>query len=197
LLFCLFHLVGADRLKETFAAIKRNAVIGRLAKEEQHWFEDAQLHLREAKSFDGLWNAACFIADKMGFERLALSQNMDGTTNSTLVWRRSSQGVTPREIITISIPLRNGSPEASVWIEAGLRADDSLETAGRRVMLFGRLVDEWMQANLFDLAGDPAAAQFGIAPEGPRFATESPPRSEVPDQRADLQPRPRGEGEAG
>ena len=197
LLFCLFQLVGAARLKETFTAIKRNSVIARLAKEERQWFEDAQLHLHEAKSFNGLWNAACSIADKMGFERLALSQSMDATTNRTLVWRRSSQGATPREIITISVPLRNGSPEASVWIEAGLRADDSLETAGRRVMLFGRLVDEWMEANLFDMAGDPAAAQFGTAPEGPGFARGSPPRSEVPDQRADLRPRPSAGGEAG
>lgn len=167
MLLVLFHFVGASRLQETLAAIKRNAAIAKQAKEERYWFEDAQLRLREAKSFDGLWTAACAMAEKMDFERLALSQNVDATRTQTSVWRRSSQGVASCEIITVSIPLRNGNPEASVWIEAGLHVGDSLEAAGRRVMLFGRLVDEWMAANFFGVVGESAARPSDAAKETP------------------------------
>jgi UDP-N-acetylmuramyl pentapeptide phosphotransferase/UDP-N-acetylglucosamine-1-phosphate transferase len=156
LLLMLFHFVGGARLKETLAALKRNAAIARQVKEEKHCFEDAQLRLREVRSFEGLWQAACDIAEKMGFERLALSQNLDETAAHTSVWRRTAEALSPHEIITVSVPIRNGSPEASVWIEAGLRVDGSLETAGRRLMLFGRLLDEWMTANLMGVAITPS-----------------------------------------
>lgn len=155
LLLMLFYFVGGARLKETLAALKRNAAIARQVKEEKHCFEDAQLRLREVRSFDGLWQAACDIAEKMGFERLALSQNLDETAAHTSVWRRTAEALSPNEIITVSVPIRNGTPEASVWIEAGLRVDGSLETAGRRLMLFGRLLDEWMAANLMGVAITP------------------------------------------
>jgi UDP-N-acetylmuramyl pentapeptide phosphotransferase/UDP-N-acetylglucosamine-1-phosphate transferase len=155
LLLMLFYFVGGARLKETLAALKRNAAIARQVKEEKHCFEDAQLRLREVRSFEGLWQAACDIAEKMGFERLALSQNLDETAAHTSVWRRTAEALSPNEIITVSVPIRNGTPEASVWIEAGLRVDGSLETAGRRLMLFGRLLDEWMAANLMGVAITP------------------------------------------
>lgn len=191
LLLLLFHFAGAARLKETLAALRRNSAIARQAKEERHCFEDAQLRLREAKSTEGLWQAACDIAETMGFERLAFSENLDDKTTRTSVWRRSSKQLSPREVITVSIPVRNGSPEASIWIEAGLRVDGSMETVGRRVMLFGRLVDEWMAANMLGVVGQQPVPQRPGAPEDPPLASDMPRGSEARGPQGDVQPRAR------
>ena len=189
LLLMLFHFVGGSRLRETLAALKRNAAIARQVKEEKHCFEDAQLRMREARSFEGLWHAACDVAEKMGFERLALSQTLDETAAHTSVWRRTSEALSPHEIITISVPIRNGLPDASVWIEAGLRVDGSLETAGRRLMLFGRLLDEWMAANLMGVAGQFAVPPGATASENRGSAGDVLRGGEAHRPQGDVQPR--------
>lgn len=139
-LLVLFHSAGSTRLGETLAATKRNLRIKRYARLDGSHFEHAQLAMREAGTFDDWWNVICKLAEAMGFERITLLlQDREGI-HYHRSWQRTSDGMPPAEVVNVRIPLRG------IWgglarIEGTLRAD-TYEAAGRRVMLFGRLIDE-------------------------------------------------------
>jgi UDP-N-acetylmuramyl pentapeptide phosphotransferase/UDP-N-acetylglucosamine-1-phosphate transferase len=149
-LLLLFHCVGASRLRETLGVLKRHAATARELKEEKGHFEDAQLRFREADSIDAWWAAACHLADTMQFERLAMTHLEDEAASSTYVWQRSAEPISPREVVMMTLPVRNGLPVASIQLELGIRVGSTLETVGRRVMLFTRLLDECMSAHMLD-----------------------------------------------
>jgi hypothetical protein len=86
----------------------------------------------------------------MQFERLAMTHLEDEAASSTYVWQRSAEPISPREVVMMTLPVRNGLPVASIQLELGIRVGSTLETVGRRVMLFTRLLDECMSAHMLD-----------------------------------------------
>jgi len=149
LLVLMFRAVGSVRLREALAAVRRNLAIAREAKEARHEFEDAELRLREAGSFDTWWQAVCAAANDMGFTRLAVSlANRDGVRED-LTWHRDGRDPAPVQTVQMTVPIRDrraGRPPLQAKVEAPVNG--SLEAAGRRVALFGRLMDEHSLASL-------------------------------------------------
>jgi len=146
LLALVFRCVGSVRLRESIAALRRNLSIAQETKEHKEAFEESALRIREAKSLDAWWKALCAAAAKMDFVCVSLTlDGSDGTVGS-LVWRHPSLNGTPNEIVRIAIPPRTlrqgveGKVELDIWVNG------SLESAGRRAALFGRLLDEHCQA---------------------------------------------------
>jgi hypothetical protein len=142
LLLFVFHLVGASRVRETVGVIKRDFARSREAHREKQSFEDAQLRMREAKSFDEWWAVLCFMSEAMDVIWIALTFTRDNGPVRTFAWRRDGPPPSSRDIITMTIPVARSRPESSLEIEAGFRVNGSLEAAGRRAGLLGRLIDE-------------------------------------------------------
>jgi len=142
LLALVFRCVGSVRLRESIAALKRNLSIAQETKGHKEAFEESALRIREAKSLDAWWNALCAAAEEMDFVCVSLALDGSDGTVGPLVWRHPSLNGTPDEIIRIAIPKRSlregvqGRVELDVWVNG------SLESAGRRAALFGRLLDE-------------------------------------------------------
>jgi len=142
LVLLVFRIVGSFRLNETLAAIRRNWAIRAAGNRDRGCFEVAQLKCRQAKTFDVWWNALCVAAEEMDF--VCVSLTLDGSDGSvdSLVWRHPSLNGTTNEIVRIVIPPRTlrqgveGKVELDIWVNG------SLESAGRRAALFGRLLDE-------------------------------------------------------
>lgn len=154
LVVMVFRFAGAFRLRDALAAALRNREFARQARQLTHDFEAAQLQLRETRSFDQRWHAFCLLAERIGFVRLLLTASAcDGPR--TLEWRRP--GEAPRgRTIRFTVPLAGGRFEAPLELQGDAAIRGSLEDAGRRVLLLGRLLDEY---GLEDLAnGEPKAA---------------------------------------
>lgn len=143
LLVLAFRVAGAVRLRKSISVLQRNLTVARETKRERREFEDAQLRIREATSFDVWWSAVCKLAEEMEFVWVALSvQNGDGGKQAC-VWRRDGREV-PRaqRLMTMTVPVGESQPGVSMSIELAIDDSDSLETIGRRATLFGRLLDE-------------------------------------------------------
>lgn len=141
ILLLLFQVAGAARLKETGRAIRRNLGIARKVRQERHSFENMQLRIREAKSFEDWWETICTMADEMEFLGVTLSL-VDGGTTYRPVWRRPGPEPFHQETISMNMPIKNCAPGSSLQIDVTVIVNGSLEAAGRRISLFGRLIDE-------------------------------------------------------
>jgi len=86
----------------------------------------------------------CDLAARMCFERVALVQNLaDGDTTNLYVWRRTEEEFKSCDVVTMVIPMSGEIVEGVSGIELSIGRQWSLECIGRRVTLFGRLIDEY------------------------------------------------------
>ncbi len=143
LLVMAFRIVGSVGLRETIAGLKRKQTISNQVKHEIEDFEEVELCLRRAKSFDHWWRALSTSADKMGMSNLSLVlTNRDGTPRR-LAWQHDSRSPDSRdELLKMSVPVRDRRSGPSLHLEIEVCKNGSLESAGRRVALFTRLIDE-------------------------------------------------------
>ena len=142
LLLFAFQVVGSVRLTETIAALQQKYAITQQVKEETRNFEDAQLYFRNACTYDQWWSAICNTAEQMDFAWLSLkTKEKDGTVR-TEVWRIAEAQPDLTNIVTMTVPLRNHDKAGAMAFEIAISINGSLESAGHRASLFGRLIDE-------------------------------------------------------
>ena len=152
-LLLVFHCAGAARLGETVAAVRHKMEASREIKREKHCFEDAQLRVREAKSFEDWWKAVCGMSEEMDFTWVALTVADKDGTYQTSVWRCPGPAPSPCDLVTVTIPVVRKRPGCTLQLEAGVRVNGSVEAAGRRAGLLGRLVDESDSGNALEVLG--------------------------------------------
>jgi UDP-N-acetylmuramyl pentapeptide phosphotransferase/UDP-N-acetylglucosamine-1-phosphate transferase len=143
LIMLVFRMVGAVRLKEAIAKLQRKYEIESQSKEDIRTFEEMQLHFTRASKFSDWWNAICIAAQNMEFIKVTLPlKNRDGSVQA-LVWRRA--GTLPEgknRTVSFSLPVKDRRGNSLLAMEVVACANGSLEAIGRRVSLFGRLMDE-------------------------------------------------------
>ncbi len=144
LLLLVFRVVGSVRLRATVAGLKQKYAVTRQMKEEVRSFESLQLLFRRVKTFDDWWQALCLAADKMDFTSIKLPLNdKDGdNTPRALIWHRNGNESDKLETVKMKIPIHEIKAEARLNLEVDVNVNDSLESAGHRVALFSRLLDE-------------------------------------------------------
>lgn len=148
LLVLAFRVVGAVQLRETIGSLKRKYVASHQAKQEIENFEKVELYFRQAEVFDQWWEAVCFAAEKMDFVGGLLPlTNRDGTKRM-LAWEKDGEDIVTDDIVNISLPIRDRRAGPPLVLKVRVRANGSLESAGRRVSLFGRLLEEYSVASL-------------------------------------------------
>ena len=132
LLLLLFHVVGSVRLREVIAGLKQKYAITHQVQEEIKSFEDMELYFRRAATFDEWWQAVSTAADVMDFLNLSLPlTNRDGTAR-TLSWRDDSQTLESGY---------DGSLKVNIPVQ--VCQNGSIESAGRRIALFIRLIEKY------------------------------------------------------
>ena len=90
------------------------------------------------------WQAVSTAAGKMEFWTVDLPLvNRDGTSRA-LNWRYNGSGPDPgpEGLIQVHVPVRDRRSGSSLYLRIELYKNGSLESAGRRVALFTRLIDE-------------------------------------------------------
>jgi len=152
LLVLLFRIVGAVRFRDSIMAIQRNICIARQAKRDRHVFDCAVLRMREAKSFDAWWQSVCQTADEMDFVYLSLdADRRDGSMNR-MVHQCQDRMLAPHEMINLVIPVHHRRSGPPLRMAVAVHVGGSLETAGRRVALFSRLIDEHSLGKVLETA---------------------------------------------
>jgi UDP-GlcNAc:undecaprenyl-phosphate GlcNAc-1-phosphate transferase len=143
-----FRVVGAVQIRESIAAIQRNMNIAKQSREDKQIFERSILHMREVVDFQGWWKVLCDTVEQMEFVWMAMSVVCrDGTTN-TLVWRCSRRELTEQNVLRIVLPVHDRRTGPPLQMEVAVHVNGSLETAGRRVAYFSRLIDEYCPATI-------------------------------------------------
>ncbi|MHC4322743.1 MAG: glycosyltransferase family 4 protein [Planctomycetota bacterium] len=144
LLLLVFHIVGSVRLEQIKAAMKKRYLIINREYVERKSFEEAALHFRRAATFDQWWQAVSTAAHKMDFWTVDLPLiNRDGTSRA-LNWSHNGHDPDPgpEGLIQVYVPVHDRRSGSSLHLRIKLYKNGSLESAGRRVALFTRLIDE-------------------------------------------------------
>lgn len=144
LLFLVFHVVGSIRLEKITAAMQKRYKIIHQEHEERKSFEEAALYFRRAQTFDQWWQAISTAAGKMEFWAVDLPLiNRDGTSRD-LIWHYNGHDPDPgpEGLIQVHVPVRDRRSGSWLRLKIELYKNGSLESAGRRVALFTRLIDE-------------------------------------------------------
>ncbi len=140
LLILVFRTTGTVRLQECAGNLRRCLAFARQARQDKRACESAELH--RAETLDAWWTGLCTAAEKMNFSRLSLSLSGPGGSPVTLVWLAEPRRQPPSTgAIHLHKTVGAHVTAARLRIEADIPIDDSLESAGRRASLFGRLID--------------------------------------------------------
>jgi UDP-GlcNAc:undecaprenyl-phosphate GlcNAc-1-phosphate transferase len=145
LIVFVFCIAGAVQLHAMLARLRQKCVASWHERHERGVFEDHQLRFQQARDVSQWWQALCQIASQMDFAWISLKTTYeDGRTEEEL-WRAPRVKPDMSRILTVAIPLDDGDGRASVsrWLTIAICAEGSVESAGRRATLFGRLIDEY------------------------------------------------------
>jgi len=149
LLVLAFRIVGSVRLRETITQLREKYAVTNRTREEVERFEAAQLHLRRATTFEQWWRAISAAAGMMDCLSLSLPITSRDGTSRTLTWKNGSESDSQHMNANIPVQDRRSGPPLNLKIE--IYTDGSLESAGRRIALFTRLVEEHGVAALKDI----------------------------------------------
>ena len=144
LLLSVFHVIGSVRPAYIVAAFRKRRTIIHREKQERKSFEEAILYFRRAGTFEQWWQAISTAADKMDFWTVDLPlTNRDGTRRA-LTWRHNGQDPDPGPggLVQVHMPVRDRRSGSLLHMKIELYRNGSLESAGRRVALFTRLIEE-------------------------------------------------------
>ena len=148
LLVMAFNFVGSVRLREIIAGLRQKYTISNQKKQEIESFENIELYFQQAKIFDQWWQAVCFAADRMDFARSLLPlTNRDGTKR-TLIWDNGHKNIRADKIVKMTVPIRDRRAGSSLELKVEVNINGSLESVGRRVALFARLIHEYSVVTL-------------------------------------------------
>ena len=140
-LMIIFRVVGVYRFKRMFTNARDNLTRMVMVRREKRVLEQLQNEFRVIESIDQWWLAVQNTVNRMGFTSISIEMIEDNETK-TLEFR-SPDAATARQNFHTDIKL---DPEASpvCAINLTIPLDDSLEDIGRKLSLFGRLLDEHM-----------------------------------------------------
>jgi membrane protein implicated in regulation of membrane protease activity len=143
LIVLLFRAVGVVHLRTTLTRLQQKYRRSRQERQEHRIFENLQLRFRQVRGNGQWWQAVCEAASRMGCVWISLKTTYGDGHTDTEIWR--APGDPPSEtseLVVMTIPIKNGGPHASEELEVAVRINGSLEATGRRITLFGRLMDE-------------------------------------------------------
>jgi len=142
LLFSMFACLHGRRYRGILMALRRNWTIAREARIEKRNFENAQLRMRESRSFRAWWEAVCVMAKQMHFQSVGLWKRCSDDYVSTCAWNAPKAKYTTGKTMKLVLPF-HGNGTAEWEIRARIWVDGYLELSGRQAMLLARLMDEF------------------------------------------------------
>lgn len=143
LLISVFRVAGVLRFRRLYAQVRQNLARSREVRRERQAFESVRQRFRSAWTFEQWWRAVRRMARRMGFAQIQITCRPAGDGEiRTLAYTNAAVASLPHEWMRVSIPLASGEGPGLESVCIDIPMCDSLETIGRRLTLFGRLLDE-------------------------------------------------------
>ncbi|MBA7628439.1 Undecaprenyl-phosphate alpha-N-acetylglucosaminyl 1-phosphate transferase [subsurface metagenome] len=140
LLFSMFACLHGRRYRGILLNLKRNWAIAHEVRIERRSFENAQVRMRESRSFRAWWETVCFLGKQMHFQSIELWKRRNGVYVNTYVWNAPEGKITTDKTVEFSFPLYgNGTAEREIRVRTSVNG--YLELNGRQAMLLARLMD--------------------------------------------------------
>lgn len=143
LVLMVFLNIYAQPLRNGLAAISRNLQIARQARLDARAFEEARLRFDQARCFDSWWAAIRATAAAMRFHRIAISSQYGAGEAQQVHWQHADAGTPAIDVLRTALRVRPRPDQPPLDVVLEVAHDGSLESAGRRMKLFGRLMDEY------------------------------------------------------
>lgn len=139
LLLAIFGCLHGGRCCEIVMALRRNRAIMHEARAARHDFENAEVEMRNAKSFGARWDAVCGMAGQMHFQSIGLRKRHDDDFVVIRAWNAPGRTFAGGKTMELSFPLHGDSTD---WeIRADIEVNGFLELSGQQAMLLARLMD--------------------------------------------------------
>ena len=165
LVLTLFRTAGSARAGDTLRAMRRNRALGRESRQNRSAFEALQLRFGRALTFEAWWAEICQAAEMFSFRRVSLPlTRRDGSTEMRL-WQNAAPIADHTPTVTASLPLSQRRVGHPMLLEVEVPAPTFLESAGHRLALFARLLEEH---NLATLPEPPGPFRFRLFTSGAR-----------------------------
>ncbi|MBN1942234.1 MAG: undecaprenyl/decaprenyl-phosphate alpha-N-acetylglucosaminyl 1-phosphate transferase [Phycisphaerae bacterium] len=148
-LISVFRVAGVLRFRRLYSQVQQNIARSREVRRERQAFESARQRFQSAWTFEQWWRAVRRMARRMRFAQVRITYRLgEPAETHTITYTNAAVASLPHEWMRVSIPLAASDEPGlqSVQIDAPIR--EPLETLGRRLTLFGRLLDEHTLANL-------------------------------------------------
>ncbi len=145
LLLLVFRLTGAVHLRETLAAVRRRSELAHHKFMEQRQFEEAQLYLSSAKTFDEWWGYVCKAGKALGCARISLNLATADDSHHDVIWEKGREENIEKkdgEVMHLCILVSGLKEKRRHKMEIDMLTEGSLEGAGRRATLLVRLAEE-------------------------------------------------------
>ena len=142
LLLLVFRAVGSVQLGQTVAALQDKYRMAGQRRQDQRGFEQAQLHLRNARTAEQWWTAICGAAERMDFAWVSVKTTKKDGSVDAQIWRMTRAQPDPSKLVLMTIPLNGNGSEARHEFEIAICVNGSYESASRRATFFARLLDE-------------------------------------------------------
>lgn len=140
-LLSVFRIAGVLKFRRIYSQVQSNLARTRQVRFERQSYERARQRMRDAWTFSQWWRAVRRMARKMAFHQVSLLWQEGGQT-CRLDYHRPVPDDQP--LVRMQFPVRtdwaDDRPTPHLQIEVNM--DDSIEAVGRRLTLFGRLLDE-------------------------------------------------------
>ncbi len=147
LLWGTFRLAGSIRTSEMLADIRRKRILDRQSQQYRSGFEMLQLEFAHVTDFASWWQGVCRAADRLDFVSMHLPVPCRDDSTYELQWRSTLEayddGLDEVACMTATVPIADRrSGAAPLKATVVIAASTSLESAGERLALFTRLMQE-------------------------------------------------------
>ena len=117
--------------------------------------------MRRAGSLEDWWQALRGAAEEMNFSRLKIVVPQPDGSTQELLWEHPGSEPSQHETLSLLVPICGSYDGGPLRAHIDMPVNGSLELAGRRVSLFGRLIDEHPIGGLpcEERSGDQPAAE--------------------------------------
>jgi len=164
LLALSLRATGVFSLRSVIEAFLYNARLSREAKRHKQAFEEGQLRLRDARSTSTRWRVIREMAERIGAVKLIVTREDGRGVKQIVLCHHGPQAPEMSRTVRLSIPVPEGTDDATLRAEMLIRIEGSLEILGKRLTLLGRLIDEAAKLERCSKGSLPGGDQLLTAP---------------------------------
>ena len=145
ILTVVFKIVGSVQIRQMLNDISTRSSIASAQRIERKKYEASQMEFRTVENYEQWWECMCKAAKALDFARM--SMELASQKGHVKTWQRESGSgdngdEVMEDLLQMKVPIKGGRNGDVHRIEIQVLTHGSLESAGRRAVLFARLADE-------------------------------------------------------